>query len=410
MKMLPTPKTVSELLTSYEAALTDLGLSYIRRLNVLMRAGTIERRHRLRGEEYLNLEIVAEYLREADERYYTGVCGRKRHQELHREVERFLFFAETGRTNLPNPLLGCRQELGTYYGTIAEDFIETIPNANSRNDARWVAHKYFAWLGEKEIVDLSGADAPQIQNFMQCCSKLLSMNSMRNVRLYLSKLYAYLYGSGLSESDYKSLLSFKMSHETKIYPALPKSDIAKLLDAIDRTTVAGKRSYAAMMLGTVLGLRAVDVVNMKLTDIDWINGEIKILQSKTAKSVILPLTTDVGKALSDYILNARPVTDSKKVFISLKPPYKELATAVTIGEIFRDCCKAAGLPVSKRFHSLRRSLATSMVNAGVSVYDVAQTLGDKNIDSTKPYIAVDLPHLKLCALPFDGIAPNGGDA
>ena len=408
--MLSQQKTVSELLAQYEAALMEYGLSYIRRLNVLMRAGTIERRHRQRGEEHLNLGIVAEYLGEVDERFYNGICGRRRNQEIHREVERFLFFAETGNLKLPNPTVGCRQQLDEYFGTIAGAFIETVPNENSRNDARWITHKYFAWLGERGIENLRAADTEQIRKFMLDCSKTLSMNSMRNVRLYLAKLYAYLYETGHSESDYATLLSFKISHEAKVFPALPKADIARMLDSIDRASIAGKRAYAAMMLGTVLGLRAVDVVNLKLTDIDWINGEIKILQSKTAKSVILPLTADVGEALQDYILNGRPATDSKKVFVRLKPPYKELSAAVSIGEIYRDCCKAAGLPVSKRFHSLRRSLATSMINAGVSVYDVAQTLGDRNIDSTKPYIAVDFPHLKLCALPFDGIAPRGGGA
>ena len=61
-----------------------------------------------------------------------------------------------------------------------------------------------------------------------------------------------------------------------MYPVLPKADIAKLLDTIDRTTVKGKRDYAMMMLGTVLGLRACDVVALKLTDIDWFRGEIRI--------------------------------------------------------------------------------------------------------------------------------------
>lgn len=50
-----------------------------------------------------------------------------------------------------------------------------------------------------------------------------------------------------------------------------------------------------------------------------------------------------------------------------------------------------------------------MVSNGVSVYDVAQVFGDKSINSIKPYLAADMEHLKMCALPFDGIAPAGGD-
>jgi integrase len=163
-----------------------------------------------------------------------------------------------------------------------------------------------------------------------------------------------------------------------------------------------------MLLGIVLGLRACDVAALKLTDIDWVNGEIKLLQSKTANTVVLPLTKDVGEALQDYILNARPNVDSPQIFCSLNPPHRGLKTAVTIGEIYRDCCKAAGLPVSRKFHTLRRSLGTSMLASGTPVTTVAQVLGHAEVESTKKYIAVDTEHLKLCALSFDGIKPKKG--
>lgn len=66
---------------------------------------------------------------------------------------------------------------------------------------------------------------------------------------------------------------------------------------------------------TVFGLRACDIVALKLTDIDWLRGEIRIVQSKTTNPVILPLTQDVGEALKDYILNARPSAADKEIFL-----------------------------------------------------------------------------------------------
>ena len=195
----------------------------------------------------------------------------------------------------------------------------------------------------------------------------------------------------------------------KVFPALPKSDIAKLLDAIDRTSVSGKRNYAIMMLGTVLGLRACDIIKLKLDDIDWKRGEIKILQSKTANTLVLPMTQDVGESIQDYILNARPKSDAREIFLRICAPHTALSAAVTVGEIYEKCCKNAGIPASKRFHNLRRSLGTSMVSNGISVYDVAQVLGDKNVESTKPYLTADREHLKMCALSLDGIRPLGGD-
>jgi len=375
---------------------------------MLHRACLIVHRHEHRGVEHLDQEIVTEYLREIDQRFYSGACSKKRNQMIHREIDRFLWFAETGELKLPNPTKGCRQELTPEYKKIAEAFLSKDMHPSTRNDARWITHKYFSWLEEQGYEDLSRVRAEQIQMFLLDCSGKMAMNTMHDVKLYIKKLYAHLYEAGLSESSYHALLSFKVNRESKIFPALPKADIAKMLGAIDRTTAKGKRAYAAMMLGTVLGLRACDVVNLKLTDVDWINGEIKILQSKTSKSVILPLTEDVGEALKDYILNARPTTDSKQIFMRLQAPYRALQSAVTIGEIYHECCKSAGLLANKRFHSLRRSLGTSMVNAGIPVCTAAQVFGDTRIDSMKPYIAVDSQHLKLCALPFDGVAVTGG--
>lgn len=257
-----------------------------------------------------------------------------------------------------------------------------------------MTYKYFAWLEEQGLNSPSSAKALHIQNFLLSCSERYAPSTVHNVRLYLKKLYSFLCETGRTESSYYELFSFSNNREKKVFPVLPKSDIARLLDTIDRGSIKGKRDYAMMLLGTVLGLRACDIVTLKLADIDWLRGEIRIVQSKTSHPVILPLTQDVGEALKDYILNARPNTVDKEVFLRIKAPYTKLACAVTVGEIYRDCCTAAGLPANKRFHNLRRVLGTSMVTNGVSVYDVVQVFGDRDINSTKPYLAADTEHLK----------------
>ena len=274
---------------------------------------------------------------------------------------------------------------------------------------RWIAYKYFGWLAKQGYETLSGVGAAVITQFLLYCSGELSQNSMHNVKLFMSKLYVYLYEAGLSESSYKLLLTFPVNRETKVYPALPKDSIGKMFDSINRKSISGKRAYAVMMLGAVLGLRACDVAALKLSNIDWIHGEIKIVQSKTAKPVILPLTKDVGEALKDYILNGRPKTNSQEIFLRINKPHTPIVSAVTVGEIYRDCCKAAGLSADTRFHRLRRTLGTSMISGGVTADDAVQVLGQTSINSLKPYLTTDVVHLKMCALPFTGISPKGGD-
>ena len=393
-------------MAAYEVALAECGLGYASRLRFLQRARTIVLKHEDQRKECLDSKTVADFFRETAERLFNGDISQRYYWLIRRETVRFLHYVETEKVRLPNPRCGSRQVLTPEYERIAESYLANDMHPNTRGDARWVTHKYFAWLDEHGYPDLHGVGAEHLQKFLLDCSTKMSMNSIHDVKLHLSKLYAYLYKSGQSESSYQALLSFKVNRESKMRPVMSRDEIAKVLCGIDRKTIGGKRAYAVIMLGVVLGLRACDVANLKLTDVDWLRGEIKILQQKTAETVVLPLTEDIGEALKDYILNARPHTDAKHVFVRMQAPHEPLKSAVTIGEVFRDCCKTAGLEYGTQYHILRRSLGTSLVNAGTPVTTVAQILGHTNVDSTKKYIAVDSEHLKLCALPFDGFAPN----
>lgn len=401
---------IGSLLVGYETALTEMGYSFSTKLTYLQYASIIIQRHQSSGLEYLEPEIFLNYIQEVDEKFLAGSLKKHYYASVRRAVEKFVSYICSGKAGmLPNPLRGAKQTLSPAFQQIADNFLSRGFHENTRCDIRWVTHKYFAWLEEQGFYNLDGVGAVHIQKFLLDCAETCSPGSVHNIRIYLKKLYAHLNEAGLSDADYKELLSFTVNREKRVHPALPKADIAKLLDAIDRNSIKGKRDYAVMMLGTVLGLRACDIVALKLTDIDWMHGEIKIIQSKTANPVALPLTQDVGDALMDYILNARPSTLAQEVFLRIRAPHLPLTSAVAIGEIYEDCCIAAGLPVNKKFHDLRRSLGTSMVSNGVSVYDVAQVFGDRSIESTKPYISADLEHLKMCALPFNGIAPPGGE-
>ncbi len=403
---------ISELLAKYEDALAAIGYSYTTRLLFLKQADLIVRMHENKGLEYINPSIIAEYMREIDQRYLDGKIQKKHYSRTVREIRRFADFVGSGQDPVapPSPLKGVRQKLSPEFEHIADSFVAGDFHPNTRCDVRWAVYKYFSWLESQGFSSLEGVGAPHLQRFLLDCSKRYSPSSVHNIRLYLKKLYVYLHAEGIAETDFSELLSFTVNRERKVFPSLPKADIAKLFDTIDRTSVKGKRDYAIMMLGTVLGLRACDIVALKLSDVDWTNGEIRVVQSKTSVPVVLPLTQDVGTSLSDYILNARPRSETKEIFLRINAPHTALKAAVTIGEIYGKCCRAAGLETSKRFHNLRRSLGTSMVSNGVSVYDVAQVFGDRDVESTKPYLAADTEHLKMCALPFEGIAPVKGGA
>ena len=134
------------------------------------------------------------------------------------------------------------------------------------------------------------------------------------------------------------------------------------------------------------------------------------MQSKTGKSLTLPLTKDVGEAIQDYILYGRQETKSDAVFLRMYAPFQAFADGVAIENMYDYYRRKAGLPRDafdgKGFHALRRSIGRNMVVSGTPITTVAQVLGDRDMNAAKKYISLDSEHLKECALDFSGIEPK----
>ena len=97
-----------------------------------------------------------------------------------------------------------------------------------------------------------------------------------------------------------------------------KEEILQFENQIDRLSIVGKRDYAMFLLASRLGLRSSDIRLLQFSDIDWDKNEIRIIQKKTKKPVILPLLEDVGTAIIDYVMNARPDKKTKAYLFHLE--------------------------------------------------------------------------------------------
>ena len=137
---------------------------------------------------------------------------------------------------------------------------------------------------------------------------------------------------------------------------------------------------------------------MKLSDIDWENETIRIVQSKTKQLLIHKLTRHTGNALADYQLDERPGGKSENVF--LKSDGFELS-AVTISTMIFMAFTNSGININGRKHGshcLRHSLASNMLSIDTSILAISQTLGHACVDTTRIYSKVDVNHLRLCGL------------
>jgi site-specific recombinase XerD len=220
---------------------------------------------------------------------------------------------------------------------------------------------------------------------------------------YIKDFLKYLHEYGFTESDLSVAVPKMASPRKRIYEGFTDDEIRKLLAAVKRDTLTGKRDYAILTLAAQTGLRSADIFNLKRSDIDWRKKEINITQSKTGKPLNIALEIESGNAIFDYIINARQDCDIPNVFLCGTYPLRALHRQAARG-IIQKYIAAAGIEnaAHKRygFHSFRRAFGTRLLESGTPVHLLSQLLGHTDIDSAKPYMSASEKGLKECCLPL----------
>jgi site-specific recombinase XerD len=191
---------------------------------------------------------------------------------------------------------------------------------------------------------------------------------------------------------------------TTIPRHVPWSTVRKMIDSIDASHARGKRDKAVVLLVAILGMRGEEVRTLKLSDIAWRSGEIRLPRTKSQRAKVLPLPREVGAALADYVLHGRPRFTDRHVILRHAAPLGPLASPSAVGRIISRPLRRMSVAIPERpgVHLLRHSLATRMVNVGVPIKQIADLFGHRSINTTAIYTKVDLTHLSEVALPFPG--------
>lgn len=361
--------------------------------------------HKQHGCDCYSPEIMALFLRDAERRYQRQEIGKIRFRFYQKTADYLTQFHENGNLDLYSRNISTN--LTPYYEKIFTRLHDYEGwSKSTKHYIRQFSMPYFKWLLQNGVTSLEQVTDEMIRKYLLDCSNRMTLNSVDTTKRVLKKLHRYLYEVEICKDSFSDTLSFTVPTEHRIKKPVPQEDIAAVLSIINRNTAIGKRDYAVIVLAAVTGLRSVDIINLPLTAIDWINGEIRITQSKTEKTLALPLTKDVGMAIQDYILNGRPDSDLPFVFLHGRAPYVKMGRTLPY-QIFNGYCLKLGLPKCA-FHGLRRAVGTNMVVAGIPVTTVSQVLGHSGIDPTKQYISLDSVHLKECALDLNGFMPEGG--
>lgn len=230
----------------------------------------------------------------------------------------------------------------------------------------------------------------------KACLKVSNKDALRFVREFLLFLYEATY----TGQDYSYLVP-KAPRKSVLPSIYRPEEIRQIEDAVDTSTASGKRDLCILLLASRLAMRAGDIVKLNFDEVDFKNNRISFKQEKTGEYQSLPLLSEIKDALEDYIKNGRPDSTENKIFLSLYAPYRPLTTSVTRRITTAYMRKSGVEPGNRRHgsHIFRSSVATSMVNDGVSYEVVRHVLGHSDPNVIQHYASLDVNNLRQCALP-----------
>ena len=213
----------------------------------------------------------------------------------------------------------------------------------------------------------------------------------------------YLNFTGESREDLAlavpSIASWRLA---RLPRCLSEEELTRVIAACDGTTPGRLRDRAIVLLLSRLGLRAGDVAQLRLTDIDWINGTLQVI-GKGRYQVRLPLPQEVGDALLGYLACRPNAGDSDRVFLRSRAPSAPFDSGGSVSSVVKHALRRAGVETpAKGAHLLRHTAATEMLRHGVPLDRIGLVLRHRSIDMTAYYAKVDIVLLRSIAQPWPG--------
>jgi site-specific recombinase XerD len=268
----------------------------------------------------------------------------------------------------------------------------------ARRFLHWLAERY----GDRPLAMLNGRD---VLEFVAAHADLFPGGSWPNQLCTTTRQFLrFLQWEGIVSAGLDRMVPRVPGWRLCTLPrCLTWEQTRALIGSVDPRTPKGLRDKAVLLLLADLGLRNEEVRSLRIRDVAWRAGEIRLPEAKTRRERVMPLTQEAGAALADYLLRGRPPLDVPQVFLRHRSPKGPLDSSTGVSNIVRRYLEVAGIDAPAHgAYLLRHTLATRMVNQQVPIKDIADVLGHTSIDTTAIYSKVDVAGLAAVALPFPG--------
>ena len=264
----------------------------------------------------------------------------------------------------------------------------------------YTLNRFSEYLLLSKADSLKDINGELVIEFIKWLSQKTGLPTVKSATSTLRLLFKFFNAMGHIVYDLSTTVP-KVRIHRNVPSTYTPTEIESMLKGMGGCSKVEIRNYAMVLLAVRLGMRASDICDLRLKDIDWRKSEIAFTSKKTGKYTALPLTAEIGNAIIRYLKEARPEDANPHLFLRYQKPHQELQPGV-MHIMVTTAMRNAGviIPHGRRHgpHALRASLASSMLRNNTPLPVISETLSHSSTDTTRIYLKVDFENLRRLAL------------
>ena len=362
------------------------------------------------GHSSFDLSLLKEFLSRNDGLYSSGKIHRNRWYNDRKAAYILEEIALTGNYSWKYISSSRFLKIDQSLEQIHQDFLKHLHSNNLSDETVRnydLAFKcVICFSGIASLERLSAFSEDDVRLITQTLAERYDNSSVHSMYGRVRKVFHFLYDTGITSYNWAGSLVSPVIMKGHAAGYFSDESEASLYASLDLLSL---RDKAICLLAADLGLRDYDICHLKFEQIDWQRNKLFIVQHKNDEPLVLPLITEVGNALMDYILNERPTLKQKNpyVFLTAVAPYRRLGHAYLP---CRNLIELSGVePMQgkhKGSHLYRDNLVHRMLKNKVKHQVITDSIGHKSKESDKSYITMEPEMLRQCSLGLDLIGPH----
>jgi integrase/recombinase XerD len=277
--------------------------------------------------------------------------------------------------------------------------LERSLSDNTLKSYNFDVQKLLTYFSERNI-NYKEAKLQDFQSFLVFLNDLgIASTSQARIISGVKSFYTYLLSEDIIEDDPTQLL--EMPKLSRYLPTvLSLEEIDALKSVIDLSKPDGQRNRAMIEVLYSCGLRASELIELKISNIYPQEGFIQVF-GKGSKQRLIPISEIALHEISLYMIdrNSWVIKPGEEDFLFLNQRGSHLSRQ-SVFNLIKQCAMDAGIKTVISPHTLRHSFATHLLEGGADLRVIQELLGHESILTTEIYTHIDMTYLRDTILSY----------